>query len=108
METRATQDLTRLGTSTNIKLLKRQLHEWKTLLLNQKQVRQWIREEPTSLKNYTGSMGMFSEKVQRWSKLSLLVMRQSEERQQLHLRHQQEVAELDQVLAMHQASSAGS
>lgn len=108
METRAKQEQTRLDTSTHLKLLKRQLHEWKTLLRNQKQVRQWIWEEPISLTDFTTSIGMSSERIQRWSQLSLLMIRQSEERQRLHRHHQQEVSELNQVLAMHQPGLASS
>jgi hypothetical protein len=107
METRAKQDLTRLGTSTSLKLLKRQLHEWRTLLQNQKQVRQWTREKPIRVKDSSGPMAMFSQRAQQLTELSLLAVRQSEERQQLHQRHQQEAAELDQVLVAHQPRLAG-
>jgi hypothetical protein len=108
METRAKQGLTRLGTSTSLDLLKRQLHEWKTLLQNQKQARRWIMDEPRGQKYFNLQNMMLYRRVEQLNQLSLLTAHQSEERQQLHLRHQQEVAELNQLLATYQPGLASS
>ncbi|RZK40563.1 MAG: hypothetical protein EOO61_06410 [Hymenobacter sp.] len=102
METRAKQDLTRLGTNAQLKLLKRQLHEWRIMLQNQRQVRQWIQKVPISPKHLNGSMALFREKTIQLDQLNILLVRQSKERRELHLRHQQEVVELDRVIAAHQ------
>lgn len=108
METRAKQVLTRLGTSTSLNLMKRQLAEWKTLLLNQKQARRWIRDESRDLKYFSGQNVMLHDRVQQLNQLSSLVALQLEERQQLFLRHQQEMYELTQKLATYQSGLASS
>ena len=109
METGANQSLTCLSTNTSIGLLKRQLSEWKTLLQNQKQARGLtLRQEPTYVRNLSQPNEMLSKKVKQLQQLGLLSARQSEERQKLYLHHQQEVAELDRVLAAHQPGSATS
>lgn len=106
METGAKQDLTRLGINTQIELLKRQLSEWRILLRTQRQLRHCTQKEPIGLEDSTESMALFRERANQLNQLSLLSVRQSQERQELHLRHQQQIVELDRVSTAQQPGLA--
>lgn len=101
MEPKADQDSIRLGISTHLSLLKRQVHEWKTLLERHKLARQTMMEEPANTNIYAQRADKLKNRSEQLTKLVGLMIYQSEERYQLRLRHQREATELDQVLGTH-------
>lgn len=91
-------NLRKLG--LRIKLFRRHLSEWNNLLIYQRESRHLIREESGCLPichdddEVDRIMRMIKQEV--W--LTQLAIRQSEERQQIRYRHQQEECELEDVL----------
>ncbi len=98
MESQENQQLTRLG--CRLKLLRRQAGEWKTLLLNQKQVRGMVNEQlgvvPESNRKETLLVLMWI--TGRAERLTLLSIRHLVERRSLKARHQQEDVNLEATI----------
>jgi hypothetical protein len=100
---KTSQKLTRLG--PRIKLVKRHLHEWNDLLLHQKEVRRLTREAANRqfphqqfIYHIDARMAMLELKTRQAIRFAQVVERQIQERNHMKVRHQQEEAELENVL----------
>lgn len=90
------QERSRLG--AHIKLLKRHILEFKTLLIHQKQVRHLAQEKNRQSPTLYDKHMVMLERVLR---LTHLMERQAGERRQMKTRHQQEEAALQQAINAH-------
>ncbi|QHV96859.1 hypothetical protein [Spirosoma endbachense] len=100
---KTSQRLARL--EPRIKLVKRHLREWNDLLLHQKEVRRLTQEAANRqfahiqlLDHMDARMTILELKTRQAVRFAQVVERQIQERKQMKVRHQQEEAELENVL----------
>ncbi|MBD2701444.1 hypothetical protein IC229_12405 [Spirosoma sp. BT702] len=93
--------------SARIKLLKRHLLEWKTLLINQRTVRVFAHENIDTLPSlYCNAIKASADlSIRQASRLGGLLMSQQEELGQMKARHQQEDTDLEQIIKISEENS---
>lgn len=93
-------DPAQLVLSARVKLLKRQLLEWKTLLINQRKVRELAYESTAKhpIRFYNAIKTSTDLLIRQNMRLSNLMNVHKEELDRMRVRHQQEDADLEEVL----------